>query len=621
LRNKPRHSLVYPELSAGIPLRFDSKLLPKSPVRAVVFFGVLVICVITGITALIIGEMLAREERAAQEQLLAFNTLLADQTARAIESVALVVESVVDDLRQAGIDTAERFDALRDDPAVHQQLRQRMANIPQMEAVTLDSVRGRLINMSRYLPVPDIDITDRDYYQFLVKNPNSLTTISAPVQNRGSGTWDIYLARRMNGPQGAFVGLVLGAMRLEYFEHLYDSISMAGNMRICLWRADGTLLARYPRSPLLGQHVSSRKPILAQTPGETVVRSNFAGSEGLMMIASQKLGQNGLVVEVSESMDAVLADWRHDALVVAISGAACIGAIVLLMLALIRQFRTYGTMAEAIAAREEAVAARQHAEQRLLEGQKMEAIGRVTSGIAHDFNNLLGSIMGNVELMQRDPVLTDTATRRLSVIEQAADRGAGLIRQLLAFSRQQVLAPSALQLDEILPAMFDLLEGTTGRHIRVAIVVEPGLWPVLVDPAQFEYMILNLAANARDAMRVGGTLTISACRVPLNYGRPEDLPAGDFVALSVSDTGSGMPADVMARAFDPFFTTKPPGRGSGLGLSQVYGLATQSGGLAQINSVPNKGTTITVYLPRAVDFVAKGTTRHPGLVEKIGPES
>ncbi len=581
------------------------------------FFGVLVICVITGITALIIGEMLVREERVARERLVAFDTLLADQTARAIESVALVVSAVVDDLHQAGIDTSELFDTLHDDPAVHHQLRQRMANIPQLEAVTLDSSRGRLINMSRYLPVPDIDITDRDYYQFLANNPTSLTTISAPVKNRGSGTWDIYLARRMNGPNGEFVGMVLGAMRLAYFEHLYDSISMAGNMRICLWRADGTLLARYPRTSLLGQRVPSRKPILAQAPGETVVRSNFPGSEGALMIAAQKLVQNGLVVEVSESMDAVLADWRHDSLVAAAAGTACIAAIMLLMLALIRQFRTFGAMAEAVAAREEAIAARQHAEQRLLEGQKMEAIGRVTSGIAHDFNNLLGSITGNVELMQRDPVLSTTAARRLSVIQQAADRGAGLIRQLLAFSRQQVLAPSALQLGEALPAMSDLLEGTVGRDVRVAIVVAPDLWPVLVDPAQFEYVILNLAANARDAMPVGGTITISAFRVPFAYARPEDLPEGDFVAVSVTDTGTGMSADVVDRAFDPFFTTKPPGRGSGLGLSQVYGLATQSGGLAQIQSVPNKGTKVTVYLPRAPVSTVTDTQRQQVFIDHL----
>jgi signal transduction histidine kinase len=434
----------------------------------------------------------------------------------------------------------------------------------------------------------------------LANDPSDLTTISAPVKNRGSGTWDIYLARRINGPQGAFVGLVLGAMSLPYFEHLYDSISMAGNMHICLWRSDGTLLARFPPTAFLGRQVPSRAPLLSQAPGKTILRPNFAGSEGRLMIAAQKLVQHGLVVEVSETMDDVLADWRHEAYVVGFAGVSCVAATVLLMLALIRQFRTYDAMAEAIAAREEAVAARQRAEQRLLEAQKMEAIGRLTSGIAHDFNNLLGAITGNVELMQRDPKLGNTATRRLSVIQQAADRGAGLIRQLLAFSRQQVLVPAPVMLETSLIAMLDLLEGTVGPEVQVNIAVEPRVWAVMVDPTQFEYMMLNLAVNARDAMPNGGRLTISAKRVPSSDGpRPEGLPQGDFVAIAVADTGMGMPADVMRKAFDPFFTTKGPGRGSGLGLSQVYGLANQSGGLAQLASIPGRGTTVTVFLPRA----------------------
>jgi signal transduction histidine kinase/ActR/RegA family two-component response regulator len=591
--------------------------------------------VIALITGLIVGDMRLREERSARAQLLSLSTLLADQTARAVESVELVVSDVADDLSQAGINTPDRFEALRDDPAVFERLRARVANIPQLEAVTLDSSRGKLINSSRFLPVPDVDITDRDYFQFLVGHPSEMTTISAPVKNRGSGTWNIYLARRINatsgGAEGALVGLVLGAMRLEYFQQLYDNISQAGNIRICLWRSDGTLLARYPRTPLVGTRVGGgqRASLLGQTPGGTMIRADFPGSDGrLLMIAAHKLSRNGLVVEVSETMDDVLADWRHDSLVVGVSGLACIGAAILLMLALMRQFRTYAAMMEAVSAREEAVAARQQAEQRLLEGQKMEAIGRLTSGLAHDFNNLLGSISGNLELLQRDKLIGATSTRRLSVIQQAADRGAGLIRQLLAFSGQQVLAPAPVELDVAFDRMAELLEGTVGGDIRLVVDVEPGVWKVMVDPAQFEYMLLNLAVNARDAMPAGGTLTLSARRVPAQslapslppsltqsgawlgaqthagYARadvrPEGLGVGDFVAVSVSDTGTGMPPDVVRKAFDPFFTTKPPGRGSGLGLSQVYGLATQSGGLAQVHSALGFGTTVTVFLPRAV---------------------
>jgi signal transduction histidine kinase len=521
--------------------------------------------------------------------------------------VSLVVGDVVADLQAVGIETPEAFDALRDDKDMFEKLRQRVANLPQLEALTLDSPTGHLINMSRYFPVPEVDITDRDYYQTLLHNPRIETTISAPMKNRGSGSWNIYLAHRVTGPKNELIGFVLGAMKLDYFERLYESISSAGNIHICLWRGDGTLLARYPTSALLGQVAPSRAALLTQAPGKTIVRTNFVGSDGQkLIIAARKLVQNGLIVEVSENASDALADWRHDAAVVAVSGATCVVATILLMLALMRQFRIYDAMSEAIAAREEAITARHQAEARLLEAQKLEAIGRVTSGIAHDFNNLLGSISGNVELLLRDKVMGPQTSRRLSVIQQAADRGAALIRQLLAFSRQQVLTPAPVVVNNALETVVDLLEGSAGRSVRINLDIPSDVWPVMVDVTQFEYMILNLVMNARDAMPSGGAVTISACNIPAEEASlkrpptlPPTLPGGEFVAVAVADTGQGMAPEVLRKAFDPFFTTKPPGSGSGLGLSQVYGLAKQSGGLAQIRSSPGEGTTVTVFLPRA----------------------
>ena len=244
--------------------------------------------------------------------------------------------------------------------------------------------------------------------------------------------------------------------------------------------------------------------------------------------------------------------------------------------------------------------ARRQAEERLRQSEKMAAVGRLTAGIAHDFNNLLSSITGNADLLQREIGGHPDLARRLAVIRRSAERGADLVRRLLAFSRKQPLAPAAVNLNDIVRGMQELLQSTIGHAVQVATALDALLWPALVDPAQIEHVILNLAINARDAMPQGGMLTITTVNLARDAdGRGEELPAGDLVSIAVSDTGTGMTEEVLRNAFEPFFTTKPAGQGSGLGLSQVYGTASQSGGDVRIDSAPGQGTTVTVFLPRA----------------------
>jgi len=244
------------------------------------------------------------------------------------------------------------------------------------------------------------------------------------------------------------------------------------------------------------------------------------------------------------------------------------------------------------------IAERERAEARLVQAQKMEAVGQLTGGLAHDFNNLLTAVVGSLDLLLRrtdDEKLRKLAGNAL----QAAERGAQLTAQLLAFSRRQRLQPTSLNPNEIITGMGDLLARTIGPHIRIETRLEPHLWNALADRAQIEVMILNLAINARDAMPSGGRLTITTEnleRVP--HMLATDLAPGEYVAIAVADTGSGMTPEVQARAFEPFFTTKEPGRGTGLGLSQLYGFAKQSGGTARLDSVEGQGTTVTIYLPR-----------------------
>ena len=244
---------------------------------------------------------------------------------------------------------------------------------------------------------------------------------------------------------------------------------------------------------------------------------------------------------------------------------------------------------------------RERVESSLRQMQRLEAVGQLTSGVAHDFNNLLTVILGNLGFIEKgssrsdDPVLK----QRLSHMRLAGERGAKLTAQLLAFSRRQRLEPRAVDLNEALANMRDLLQSSLGGSVQIKTLFRPGLWHALVDPSQIELVVLNLAINARDATPVGGSVTLETGNVTLVQSeRPEEPPAGEYVLISVTDTGSGMPKDVLTKAFEPFFTTKEIGKGSGLGLSQALGFAKQSGGGMRIESRVGEGTSVKVYLPR-----------------------
>ena len=243
------------------------------------------------------------------------------------------------------------------------------------------------------------------------------------------------------------------------------------------------------------------------------------------------------------------------------------------------------------------------AEAQLRQAQKMETVGQLTGGIAHDFNNLLTAVIGSLDMMQRRMAKgeTDNIDRYTSAALTAANRAAALTHRLLAFSRRQPLAPTPVDANRLVSGMDDLLRRTIGEAIRLRIVTADGLWRTLCDAPQLESAILNLAINARDAMRQGGTLTIETCNTQLDgafAANHEGVTPGQYICISVTDTGTGMAADVLEKAFEPFFTTKPMGQGTGLGLSMIYGFARQSEGYAKIYSELGIGTTFKLFLPR-----------------------
>lgn len=272
------------------------------------------------------------------------------------------------------------------------------------------------------------------------------------------------------------------------------------------------------------------------------------------------------------------------------------------------------TLASTLESRvEERTAELQKTQEVLRQSQKMEAIGNLAGGIAHDFNNLLQVITGNLQLLNRDIGGAEQVERRLNNALAAASRGARLASQLLSFGRRQPLAPKVINLARLVREMDHLVRRSLGEAIEIDTIVSGGLWNTLVDPSNVENALLNLAINARDAMDGRGRLTIELGNAYLDdhYAQNAfDVEAGQYVMLAVSDTGCGMPPEVLARAFDPFFTTKPEGKGTGLGLSMVYGFVKQSGGHINIYSEQGAGTTVRIYLPRSMqaeDVLAEDT--------------
>jgi len=245
---------------------------------------------------------------------------------------------------------------------------------------------------------------------------------------------------------------------------------------------------------------------------------------------------------------------------------------------------------------------REKVESTLRQMQRLEAIGQLTSGVAHDFNNLLTVVLGNIGFIEKSVAHDAKLKQRLSHIRLAAERGAKLTSQLLAFSRRQRLEPEPFDLNQAVANMHDLLQSTLGGGIAINTVFGTALWPALADPAQIELVVLNLVINARDAMQDRGTVTIETANATIGLPeKPEEPAAGDYVMIAVTDTGSGMTKEVLAKAFEPFFTTKEIGKGSGLGLSQVLGFAKQSGGGMRIETRVGEGTSVKIYLPRAPD--------------------
>ncbi|WP_230530279.1 hybrid sensor histidine kinase/response regulator [Microvirga roseola] len=473
-------------------------------------------------------------------------------------------------------------------------LRRTQAALPQIEAIWAFDRNGHPLVSSTVLPVPrDLDNSDRDYFAAQAER-DAGTYIGKPTVSKIGGIRFFVVSQRRSSPDGSFDGVVAISLRPEHFREFYGRIARGIADSFGLIRADGEFLARYPSlgsEPMRLDPQSAFVRSIQQSAraGRFTTVSQIDGVE--RRIGYRKVPGYPVYVQVGIEKAMMGRElWQ------AMAGLLAFGVpatLFLFGLSLYALNRTRSFHAE--------VGRREAAEAALKQAQRLEAIGHLTGGVAHDFNNLLMVVKGNVDRLRRYPA-EERQKRSIDAIETAATRGATLVRQLLSFSRQQTHEPAVINLRDYMSELQDMLRSSLRGDIAVETRLQEDLWNTKLDVNEFELAILNIAVNARDAMPDGGRLIIEAWNANLADRTLAGL-TGDFVVLSLTDTGSGIPEDVLPHIFEPFYTTKEVGRGTGLGLSQVYGFTRQIGGAATARAEPGQGTTITLYLPRSTEGV------------------
>jgi two-component system NtrC family sensor kinase len=477
---------------------------------------------------------------------------------------------------------------------------QRIAGVmPQVHSIALIGSDGRLLASNEPQALQrGVNFADRDYFEAQADGgiETYVSDLRPPAgQPAADALFD--LSRRLQADDGSFRGIIAVALRSHYFDDFYAMIQQAPGNFYALVRSDGVILARYPASLHPMQQLSSQSKLRLSV--------NRGVTQGLYSVASEIDGRDrrvgfrklpGYPVYAIAGIDsaAIRSEWLQ-----MVGGHLVFGLPVTLLLF----FALWVVLRRTKRLHDEAER-RELAEDALRQAQRLEAIGQLTGGVAHDFNNLLMIVSGTVQRLRRY-VSGDRETQLLDTITNATQRGESLTRQLLAFSRRQTLQPSVIDLAERLPEIKEMLSRSLRGDIAIRVVVPRRPCSVKVDPNEFELALLNLAFNARDAMPSGGTLTITAKGVLMRGKGSEDGLSGEFVAIRIADTGTGIPPDVLPRVFEPFFTTKEVGKGTGLGLSQVYGFTRQSGGTASITTSARAGTAVTLFLPRTWETAAQ----------------
>ncbi len=498
-------------------------------------------------------------------------------------------------------------DIVSREETLHQRLKQLADSLPQVKSAWVFDAKGHALVNSIVVPAPDIDFSDRDYFKAHVAGDIG-TYIGDALRPRPpyQGAPFFGFSRRRQNEDGSFAGVIQASVLPEYFENFYARIGREDGAFFALGLRDGAVLARFPttdqelrldRNSAVGRQIAASPRsglITATSPADGIQRR----------LGYQQLAEYPIYISAGLDTSAIRARWLSTMSQHLIFGApATVLLFFLLGLALRRTRHLYAEAAR-----------RQEAEEALKHSQRLEALGQLTGGVAHDFNNLLTVIRASVDLLRRPDLPEPRRLRYIDAISDTVTRAARLTGQLLAFARRQTLKPEVFDIGENVQMLSEMIGTLIGSRIEIEIHRPGEPCFVNADAGQFETAMINMAVNARDAMDGRGQLTITvrmAAELPSATAEPQrsgnqapgaSKPASQnlarYVAVVVEDTGVGIPQEQFGRIFEPFFTTKEIGQGTGLGLSQVFGFARQSGGEVVVASEVGKGSTFTLYLPR-----------------------
>jgi len=475
---------------------------------------------------------------------------------------------------------------------LHLRLKQLVTSLPQVKSAWVFDAKGHALVNSLVSPAPEIDFSDRDYFRAHAASDIG-TYIGEALKPRApyQGAAFFGVSRRRPSEDSSFAGVLQASVFPEYFENYYARIGREPGSYFALGRADGTVLARFPAvdSDIRLDPQGSIGKIIAANPtsGLITVTSPTDGVE--RRLGYRRLAEYPIYVAAGLETSAIRARWFSTISQHLIFGAPATALLFALLGLALRRTRHLYFEAEK----------RQAAEEALKHGQRLEALGQLTGGVAHDFNNLLTVIRASVDLLRRPDLPEPRRLRYIDAISDTVTRAAKLTGQLLAFARRQTLKPEVFDVGRSVQTLSEMIATLVGSQIEIVILGPEEPCFVNADAGQFETAVINVAVNARDAMESRGRLTIAvgmAANLP-NAAPLSQNPYG-YVAVSIADTGSGIPPEQFERIFEPFFTTKQAGHGTGLGLSQVFGFAKQSGGEVTVTSELGKGSIFTLYLPR-----------------------
>jgi len=524
--------------------------------------------------------------RAAREQVSSTADALAEHARTVLSSAELVLDRAADRIGGAS------YDSLAASSWLHDHLLRIARELPEVESVFVVDPSGHIAASSRAYPMERFDVSMRDYF-VVARNGSTSVYVSAPFRGKLSGTVAFTVSKPLIR-NGKFDGVIAVTLFPGYFHDFYRSVLKHPDAAAAaLVRSDGHVLVRYPETSRDILRLAPDDPLMQVVAGNMQSGTLWATSSisGRDEVAEyRRVEHQPLYAVFALDRQAYLRPWYWRVAAWAAFATLAGAAMFLAMDQVTRRLEREKEQLRLLLAEGER---RREAESRLLQSQKFEALGQVTGGVAHDFNNLLGAIMGALTMLRRrasDPKEVEL----LALAEEAADKGAKITQQMLAFARRQSIEAEIVDINEAVKGMSELLRHTVGSGVTIHYELAQDVPPARIDPVGFEMAILNLAANARDAMPQGGTLIIFTARCA-----GEADGAGDAIAVAVSDDGTGMPEEVRQRALEPFFTTKRPGRGTGLGLASVYGFATQAGGSVIIQSNVGSGTTVRIILPSA----------------------